>query len=267
MIRILKEADRQTAMAFLSEEAAINLFIIGDIEVYGFDTDFQCLWGQFDAAGELEGILLKYRNSYIPYYSKETFETGGFARIIEAAAKENEIVLSGKGALLEPFMKLLPDYHVKNMFFCELSSMDDFKPQVINQTIRIAKADEAMAIKTLIDQIEEFRGTVTSADEIAMKIENKAGRVYYIEKASKVTTVAQTSAENSKSAMIVGVATHPDFRNKGYTSQCMTKLCKDVLLEGKGLCLFYDNPSAGSIYHRLGFKTIGQWMMIKPNVT
>jgi len=267
MVRLLTEADRQLTMAFLSEEAAINLFIIGDIEIYGFETEFQSLWGQFDTSGEIEGVLLKYRESYVPYFEKAHFDISGFGDIISAAAKETSIILSGKGDCVEPFISLLPEHYVKKMFFCELSSLDDLRPLAINETIKIAKPEKAVAIKEMIDHIEEFRGTASNADEIAMKIENKAGRVYYIEKASEVIAVAQTSAENSKSAMIVGVATHPDHRNNGYTSQCMTKLCGDVLAEGKALCLFYDNPSAGSIYHRLGFKTIGTWMMVKPNVS
>ena len=267
MIRILNEADRQITMAFLSQEAAINLFIIGDIEVYGFDTDFQCLWGQFDTSGVLEGVLLKYRESYIPYFKKENFDTSDFSNIIKAAAKDKKIILSGKGDRVEPFISLLPEYQVKKMFFCELSSLDELKPQASNEMIKIAKPEDTMSIKALIDQIDEFRGTATNADEIAMKITTKAGRVYYIEKDSEMVAVAQTSAENSKSAMIVGVATHPDYRNKGYTSQCMTKLCRDVLTEGKALCLFYDNPSAGSIYHRLGFETIGTWTMVKPKAS
>lgn len=41
----------------------------------------------------------------------------------------------------------------------------------------------------------------------------------------------------------------------------MTKLCHELLAEGKMLCLFYDNPEAGSIYKRLGFEDIGKWMM------
>ena len=36
----------------------------------------------------------------------------------------------------------------------------------------------------------------------------------------------------------------------------------DLLNEQKTLCLFYDNPEAGAVYHKLGFKTIGKWKMI-----
>ncbi len=64
------------------------------------------------------------------------------------------------------------------------------------------------------------------------------------------------------SAMIVGVCTDPEYRRRGYTSTIMTKLCYDLQQEGKGACLFYDNPSAGTIYQRLGFVTIGKWSMI-----
>lgn len=75
-------------------------------------------------------------------------------------------------------------------------------------------------------------------------------------------TVAQTTAENSKSAMVVGVATRKDCRGKGLMSQCLSKLCRDVLAEGKSLCLFYDNPKAGRVYHKLGFVSIDKWAML-----
>lgn len=29
------------------------------------------------------------------------------------------------------------------------------------------------------------------------------------------------------------------------------------------ICLFYDNPRAGSIYRALGFEDVGMWTMIK----
>jgi uncharacterized protein len=65
------------------------------------------------------------------------------------------------------------------------------------------------------------------------------------------------------SAMIVAVCTHSDYKKKGYATECMTKLCRDVLDEGKELCLFYDNPEAGRIYKHIGFVDIGFWMMYK----
>ncbi|TKI86654.1 GNAT family N-acetyltransferase, partial [Bacillus cereus] len=33
--------------------------------------------------------------------------------------------------------------------------------------------------------------------------------------------------------------------------------------ESRTLCLFYNNPVAGRIYKRLGFKDIGMWTMYR----
>ena len=79
----------------------------------------------------------------------------------------------------------------------------------------------------------------------------------------QMMSVSQTTAENSRSAMIVGVATAKAYRNRGLMRVCLSKLCADVLSEGKTLCLFYDNPKAGSVYHKLGFESIDKWVMIQ----
>ncbi len=40
MIRKLTKGDHKQVLAFLKKEAAINLFIIGDIEAFGYEADF-----------------------------------------------------------------------------------------------------------------------------------------------------------------------------------------------------------------------------------
>lgn len=45
MIKLTKK-DHEQVFAYLKEEAALNLFIIGDLEAFGYDTDFQELWGR-----------------------------------------------------------------------------------------------------------------------------------------------------------------------------------------------------------------------------
>ena len=70
MMRKLTKKDHEQVFAYLKEEAALNLFIIGDIEAFGYDTDFQELWGVFKENGTLKSILLRFHDSFIPY-SKE----------------------------------------------------------------------------------------------------------------------------------------------------------------------------------------------------
>ena len=70
MMRKLTKKDHEQVFAYLKEEAALNLFIIGDIEAFGYDTDFQELWGVFKENGTLKSILLRFHDSFIPIVKK-----------------------------------------------------------------------------------------------------------------------------------------------------------------------------------------------------
>ncbi|MEW9122113.1 MAG: GNAT family N-acetyltransferase [Thermotaleaceae bacterium] len=260
MIRKLREEDRKTTLAFLEVEAAINLFIIGDIECFGFDEDFQELWGCFNAYNQLQGVLLRFNENYIPYYRSRNFDTKGFKNII--ASDSARKIISGKEGIVKEFKALLRSPNEKSMYFCELKEGSKLKP--CSNTVKIAREEDAVRVYELLEEIEEFQVTDTnSVERIQRLIATKSGRIYYIEdNQGKLLTVAQTTAENFRSAMVVGVATRKGYREQGLMSQCLSKLCHDVLLEGKSLCLFYDNPKAGSVYHGIGFESIDRWMML-----
>ncbi|MTM09300.1 GNAT family N-acetyltransferase, partial [Turicibacter sanguinis] len=73
----------------------------------------------------------------------------------------------------------------------------------------------------------------------------KSGRGYYIEEDKKIVSMAKTTAESDLYAMVIGVGTHPKYRNRGYATKCMVRLCKNLIDENKIPCLFYDNEEAG----------------------
>ena len=59
------------------------MFLLGDIELFGFDKDFQEVWGSFDEQGVMDGVLLRYRDNFIPYFKDENFDDSGFKQIIK----------------------------------------------------------------------------------------------------------------------------------------------------------------------------------------
>jgi predicted GNAT family acetyltransferase len=96
-------------------------------------------------------------------------------------------------------------------------------------------------------------------------IAENAGRYYYVRRDGRIASAAATTAENSASAMVVGVATTPEYRGQGLATRVVSGLCRDVLAGGRAfLCLFYDNPAAGAIYRRIGFQETGTWVMGTP---
>jgi len=262
MIRKLVEKDRGKLLSYLSIDPAINIFIIGDVEQFGFDSDFQELWGQFDKDENFKGVLLRYHKSFIPYHDTE-FDTSGFKMLILDRSKDEDIIISGKESILKKYTTLKTGYKSRSTFFCELREASKLEGH-IQIEIKKAVSEDAERIDDLLGCIDEFSTSIRNVDEIRNTIESKAGRIYYTEDSDgKMISVVQTTAENKHSAMIIGIATLMEHRRKGYTSQILSKLCIDLIAENKTPCLFYDNPKAGRIYHRLGFESIDSWMMIE----
>ena len=261
MIRKLKNIDNEMVMDFLKDEAALNLFIIGDIEAFGYDSDFQELWGFFGQDHDLAAILLRFHNSFIPYTKNGSMPVKEFAEIIKS--HQDKVFLSGKSDLVEKFENI-PGLELGKKqvtYFAECKTAEHLGQAGLE--IKTANIEDVDRVIELRSGIEEFHPNPSARDILLQSLKTRTGRTYYLEQDGKMVASAATAAENSMSAMIVGVCTHKDYRRKGLATAVMQKLFKDVMDEGKLLCLFYDNPEAGRIYKRLGFVDIGMWTMYR----
>jgi uncharacterized protein len=260
MIRRLNKRDHDVCFNLLKTRSAENLFIIGDIEAYGYEQDFQKLWGEFNENGELIAILLKYEENYIPF-AAETFNAEGFAEIMS-----NDPAFKMMSGLKEITEKIEPylDKHLKikrQLYYAKCIGLNSNKDNVDFENVQQAFPQDAEALVELLNSIPEFSDSTITVERKRRGLKNGTSRSFFIMEDGKMVSTASTTAENSLSAMVVGVATLENYKKKGYATQCMLKLCGDLLDEGKELCLFYDNPAAGAIYKRIGFEDIGFWMM------
>ncbi|MFC0297186.1 GNAT family N-acetyltransferase [Geobacillus jurassicus] len=260
MIRRLTAEDHQQVFSFLRQDPSFNLFIIGDIESFGYDADFQDVWGQFDDAGSLKAVLLRYYDSFIPY-APDDFDADGVARLIRETARSSSIQLSGKAEIAKQFEGRLPLGRKRTLYFCECQTDEYARQENGSFAVKQAGLADVDRILDLRRRIPEFETRPSSRDMLVKGMETNSARTYYIEQDGRMVATASTSAENSLSAMIVGVCTDQEHRGKGYASAIVAKLVCDLLAEGKMPCLFYDNPDAGRIYRRLGFRDIGLWAM------
>ncbi len=260
MIRQLMEADRRVTLNFVSQKPAENLFIIGDIEAYGFTNQIQKIWGDFIEDGELRGILLKYDGNFIVYAPGE-FDAKGFAEIINHDEKYEFI--SGIEQIvikLEPYLTSKPS-NPRVLYYAKCEHVKDLQEVPAQIEVKKATPDDAERIIEQMYGIPEFATRTFSVEHKRESLSNKSARTYFIEEDGRLISSASSTAENSQSAMIVGVGTLSGYEKKGLASFCMSVLCAELLDEGKMLCLFYDNPAAGSIYKRIGFVDIGKWCM------
>lgn len=93
------------------------------------------------------------------------------------------------------------------MYFCECLDDTRLPSTPIHETIKLASVDDVERIMSLRSNIAEFPAANESERILRQAIETNTGRTYFIEKDGAIIASASTSAENSLSAMVIGVCT------------------------------------------------------------
>jgi len=175
-------------------------------------------------------------------------------------------MLSGKQAVVravEARLRRKPD-HAKDHFLCVCRKLELSIPPEHLALVRTAAGADAPQVNALLARIEEFRSPRLTDEELRSEIEGGMRRIAIVRSTddARVVSTASASAETPEAAMIIAVATDPEFRGRGYASACTAQLVKELNERGKSACLFYNDPAAGRIYQRLGFREIGRWRML-----
>ncbi len=259
MIRILNENDRLSVLKYLYLESDFNIFAIGDIETYGFNEPFMQVYGEFNSENNFQSILLFYRENVI-YYSHVNSFNIEYLNILDQHTFK---FVSGKEELLERIYPHLFNFNKQRMYYCSIAEFDHQK-DVTKDIRELTTEEEFSDLYELLIMIKEFKVQDQRKDDFIsskMKSRDMSKTVGIYENGTLVATAA-TTAETTRSAMVVGVATHINHRKKGYASTLINYLADHFINDlNKSLSLFYDNPEAGSIYHKIGFIDIGKWVM------
>ena len=258
MIKRLDSKYEKKVIDYLNIEKEINTFNLQELKNYGFDNVFYKVYSDIDEDGNINGILFKCFE-YLTFYSYGEFDVDKFCEFI-SDIEFNEI--SGKTECVEVIARKLGLLKYRKVHLCRLDYIDDIEKN-INPNLKLKKINifNIKKVVKLYEEIGEFQNTTIES----LRSNLKSGRGYCIEERKKVISMAKSTAENDNTAMIIGVGTHPKYRNRGLASKCLIKLCKELLAENIKPCLFYDNEEAGKLYDKLGFKTIDNWSIYYKN--
>lgn len=264
MIRLLTENDRINVLKYLYKDASLNIFIIGDIEAFGFEEDFQTLYGDFDNNDNYLSVLLYYREHSIFYAHDSNFNE----EWLKIMAQHNFEHFSGRKSVMDKIQNHFPSFKVTSMYFAEAKEMN-FKEEDNDYIInKVESVNDMEKLFYILESITEFSIAGKEKDDF---IEGKKkglemGVTYFIEEEDVIISTVATTAETTVNAMVVAVATKESARKRGLASILMKHLINEYITNKKKyLCLFYDNPLAGNIYKRLGFKDVDQWVMLSKN--
>ena len=251
MIIKLNHKHHTKLIDYLNKEPEFNLFIKSDLDRYGYNNYFFNIWAEIDKNGEIVGVLVKCFE-FITIYSYTFIDIEKFCNLIN---NMEFYQISGKSEIVDSIAKELRLQKVRKVNFCKLENKLNLIKDIEDIKFKKIKVGNIKKIVNLYKIIDEFENTTVEIIKSGLK----TGRGYYIEVNKQAVAMAKSTSENETHAMIVGVGTNPKFRNKGYATKCVSKICIDLLNENKIPCLFYDNEKAGKIYKSLGFTKMGNW--------
>lgn len=259
----LTDKDRDRILEYVNVEPEFNIFFIGDIENFGVDCPEVSVYAGGDES-RWDCLVLRYIDNYVVYSRDSNYDAAAAAALLQT---QNIGMISGKADCVAPLVPYFPQRTLRATTLTKCAGVLQTFPMPRDVEIRMLTPDDAETIVNLMFQVKEFSSTYTNRDEAIRKQKISLCRGSTCCGAfadGMLVASAQTAAENSISAMVVGVATHPDRRGRGYASAVVSQLCRDAFDKGKRfLCLFYDNPVAGRIYNRVGFEPIGKYALFK----
>lgn len=260
MIRALAEADRLAAMALLELGRRHNLYMLGNLEKYGFNAPFCQFWGDFvgagDEAGALRGVLNRYMTGW-SVFGVAGADWAGLAAVMDAHPVAGERLQDNPGGV-ESFLPYLTRYEAQRVSEEELMELaaEDFRPAPAVSGWNVRRADLAD-----LDELAAFYADAGQMTRSRAGVEQplRHTRVWVGTGEAGICTAALTNAEAGGLAMIGGVYTEPTQRGKGLGQAVCSALCAELIGEGVTPILYWDMPAAGAIYRKLGFRKVGVW--------
>lgn len=258
-----RKQDQEKIMSYLLTEPIANLFMISDIERFGFESRIQDVWFE-EISNELNAVLLRYHDNLICY--SKTMATD-FSYIKDIVSDYEIAVISGKASVVE---------HIKSKY--EMSE-NVFKLPFLRrtQTQKTTQVDERITRATLEDTLDiakryadfpEFDHLYASdvyerQKQIATRIESGEGIHVYIKENGKIIAHGNTTAENTVAGMIGGIFVDPAYRRKGLGTQVLKYLSDYLESSDRQPCLFYGNPELKDFFINQGYEPIEEWGVLR----
>jgi len=263
IVRKLANKDIPAVYEYIKDEPEVTLLIQGDLELYGLQSPEVSLYA-FDEGWN--SILLKYYSDYVLYSKGPTFNAKAVAALL--ARQEKIVAIKGKESLILQMKSQYPKQKVTGTFLCRCDRTSFIPKERTTLPIRRLTREDAAAVVGLYQQIKEFaQPYLDHTKEKLAEISNnlaQGGVALGLFEGKKLLCSVYTTATTTQGAMVVGVATLPEARNRGYASALVSEICS-LCFEGglEFLCLYFSNPTAGAIYKRLGFTVVDRWATMR----
>lgn len=266
--RDLCKGEEAKVLAYIQKEPEINLFISGDLQAFGLDGKH--VRARIDEKeGRFAGILLRYMSrNYVFYTQEESFLPEPVAQFIRSDNPTLEgVSLSGKASLIAKLSPYLKPLSLEKTMMARAWTSAPHPLVPLGASVRLlatkGEFEEAYELQSTIGEFVSFSKNKEETVNGFLANHKRGSLMVGIYEGKTLVALASTTADTSESAMLVGVCTREGYRKKGYASLAVGTLLEKCAAKGQRfVCLFYDNPLAGRIYHRFGFVDIAPYSLL-----
>ncbi len=266
--RDLAKGEEEKVLNYVAAEPEVNLFISGDLLSFGLDGRHVRIH-VYEKEGVLAGILLRFMDRNYVFYTKEaTFPYEEMAAIIKGENPTLKgVCVNGRSDLVKPLANYLAPLTIEETTMARCNALRHPVVHPSEAEVRFLRSrSEFEEVAKLEATIVEFGPERQTANEIVdgfVAGEKRGALSAGVYVGGQLVSSASSSADTALSSMLVGVMTRTGYREKGYASLAVGTLLEKLFERGeKFVCLFYDNPLAGRIYHAFGFEDVAPYAML-----
>lgn len=131
-------------------------------------------------------------------------------------------------------------------FMTMRTTRESFKP-IIKHDVRALKKEDTKAVAELMNR------------DVQTALGFLSGFAFGVFQGDKMVSLAASPESLDDLAILRGVFTAPEERNKGYSTSACSALVERLLKDGKDVFLYVskDNPAAIRVYEKIGFEETG----------
>lgn len=256
MFELAKESNVAELLLFFETDLKHCLYSYIDLKKYGIHNEHLQLF-IYRKQGKIIAVATKYYNGLQLFHDHSTFPVHSAVSLIENL--KPSIISSTLDVieLLAPHFN--QEWDIEKGFVTSLSktTKENFPYPIekaslsdLNEIAKLICMDEGLGGHYSVAELEE---------QLYTRMKETFGRNYIIRQNGEIVCHAATYAEIDNLAVISGVITHPNYRGKGFAVALVTRLCSDLLREGKQPNLFYYTKEAEHLYQKIGFDQPSQW--------
>ncbi|MFW6284926.1 MAG: GNAT family N-acetyltransferase [Bacillota bacterium] len=262
MIRPMKPSEREDVLEFLYLEPEINLYIIKEVESFDLDNPHQEVYVETEEEGYVAVVSRNWSN-LIFYTPRPNFNDAW----IPVFQSFDFLFISAKSELIEAIHPYFPAMEEDRMDFMRSTLFTPDQTMDYSDVHTLESREEAAEVYDLLSTVEELYTVHQKSKkeyvEFLYHHSGENGTTVYVRRDGRIVATASAVYESKRSAMIVAVATHKDYRKQGHGKKVMHTLM-DLYInqKKKTLCLYYDDPRAEKLYKQMGFIDTHKWSML-----